>query len=346
LKGRCIIILFRGNERRDIFTDKRDQEKFFFYLGVLHKRYRIISYSYVLMNNHYHLLIETPEPNLSRVMRDLNGHYTIYFNKIHKRYGHLLQGRYKAILVDKDNYLLELSRYIHLNPVRAGIVQKPEEYPYSSYRSYVTKCKEELVSQQLILGLIANSTLKAQQDAYKRFVYEGISGSTNPIEDTYANSILGSEEFIEKITSEFLRKKDISDQVPESKKLRYGKSLDEIAMAVMNHYDIDKGALTKRKAKFNKGRKVFVYLARRYSDNKLSRISEFLDNSVTPVAISKLFSRTEEEMAKQKDLRRDIEKIEKILFDNANMYHVKTLLPKGFFLLLYCFLIFEPIVTD
>lgn len=317
-------ITVRGNERRDIFTDKRDQEKFFFYLSVLHKRYRIIIYCYVLMNNHYHLLIETPEPNLSRVMRDLNGHYTIYFNKIHKRYGHLLQGRYKAILVDKDNYLLELSRYIHLNPVRAGILPQPEKYRYSSMPYYTGKKRPpEWLNVKFVLEQFG-STQKAQQYAYKRFVYEGISGSTNPIEDTYANSILGSEEFIEKITSEFLREKDISDQVPESKKLRYGKSLDEIAMAVMNHYDIDKRALTKRKAKFNKGRKVFVYLARRYSDNKLSRISGFLDNSVTPVAISKIFSRTEEEMAKQKDLRKDIEKIKKILFDKANMYHVKT----------------------
>ncbi|GBD96319.1 MAG TPA: hypothetical protein ENG83_10230 [Nitrospirae bacterium] len=316
-------ITARGNERRDIFTDKRDREKFFFYLGVLHKRYRIIIYSYVLMDNHYHLLIETPEPNLSRVMRDLNGHYTIYFNKTHKRYGHLLQGRYKAILVDKDNYLLELSRYIHLNPVRAGILPQPENYSYSSMPYYTgKKMPPEWLNVKFVLEQFG-SRLKAQQDAYKRFVYEGIS-TRNHLEDTYASSILGTEGFIEKITSEFLREKEISEQVPESKRLRYGKSLEEVAMAVMNHYDIDKGVLTKRKAKFNKGRKVFVYLARRYTDNKISRIREFLDNSVTPVAISKLFSRTEEELVKQKDLRRDIQKIEKILFDNANMYHVKT----------------------
>ncbi len=321
----CYHITARGNERKNIYTDRKDYEKFLHYIGLVHKRYRIIVYSYVLMDNHYHLLIETPEPNLSRMMRDLNGHYTIYFNKRHKRYGHLFQGRYKAILVDIDNYLLELSRYIHLNPVRAGILPKPEDYRYSSMPYYAgKKTSPEWLNVKIVLEQFGN-TLQEQQAAYKGFVYAGVSVSTSPLEDTYANSILGSEGFIEKITSKFLREKDISDQVPESKKLRYGKNLEEIAMVVMNYYDIDKRTLNKRKVKSNKGKKVFVYLARKYTDNKLSSISGFLDNSVTPTAISKLVSRTEVELVKNRDMRKDIEKIEKLLFDKGiNIYHVKT----------------------
>lgn len=307
-------ITARGNEKKDIFTVRRDYEKFLDYLGVVHKRYKTIVYSYVLMDNHYHLLIETPEPNLSRFMRDLNGHYTIYFNKKHERYGHLFQGRYKAILVDKDNYLLELSRYIHLNPVRAGILPKPEDYRYSSMSYYSSnKTSPEWLNVNFILELFGK-TLQEQRNTYKKFVYAVDAGSTNPLIDLYANSILGSEAFIEKITSKFLREKDISNQVPESINLRYGKSLDEIATAVMNYYEIEKGILTKKKAKFNKGKKIFVYLARRYTDNKLNRISEFLDNSVTPEAISKLFSRTEDDLVQHKDLRMDVKKIEKLLF--------------------------------
>lgn len=317
-------ITSRGNERKSIFTDRNDNEKFLNYISLVHSRYKVMVYGYVLMDNHYHLLIETPEPNLSRVMRDLNGHYTIYFNKAHKRYGHLFQGRYKSILVDKDNYLLELSRYIHLNPVRAGILSKPEDYSYSSMPYYIgKKTPPEWLNTKFLLKQFGNA-IKEQQNAYKGFVYAGVSESENPLRNTYANSILGSEEFIEKVTSKYLRDKDISEQVPESKKLRYGKNLDEIAMAVVKYYDIDKRILTKRKVKFNRCKKVFVYLARKYTENKLGRIREFLDNTVTSVAISKLFSRTDEELARQKDLKRDIERIEKLLFDNTNMYHVKT----------------------
>ena len=128
----------RGNERRKIFFTQRDFEKFKEYLMGGQKKYGYILHSYVLMTNHYHLIIETPEGNLSRVMHNLNSSYTAYINTKRKRSGHLFQGRYKAIVVDKDNYLLELSRYLHLNPVRAKMVEKPEEYPHSSYRTFIS----------------------------------------------------------------------------------------------------------------------------------------------------------------------------------------------------------------
>lgn len=307
-------ITARGNEKRDIFTDKRDYEKFLYYLGIVHKRYKIIVYSYALMGNHYHLLIETPRPNLSRFMRDLNGHYTIYFNKKHERHGHLFQGRYKAILVDKDNYLLELSRYIHLNPVRAGVLRTPEDYLYSSMYYYLSnKTPPEWLNVTFVLDQFGK-TLQERRNTYKRFVYAKVGGSTNPLKNTYANSILGSEEFIDDITSKFLRGKDISNQVPASTSLKYGKTLDDIAAAVMNYYQIEENTLTRKKDKFNKGKKMFVYIARRYTDNKLSMICKFLNNNVTPEAISKIFSRTEEDLVHSKDLRRDLENIEKLLF--------------------------------
>ncbi len=290
----------------------------------MQERYKIIIYCYVLMSNHYHLLIETPKPNLSRMMRDLNGHYTIYFNRHHKRYGHLFQGRYKAILVDKDNYLLELSRYIHLNPLRAGIVSKPEDYRYSSMHYYIDKITVPIwLNVNFVLEQFGD-ILQRQRSAYKKFVYEGISALTNPIEDTYAYSILGSEDFITKITDKFLRKRDISNQVPKVKRLKYGKNLSDIARVVVSYYNIDIRTLIKRKTKFNSGKKVFVYLARKYTDNELNKIRGFLDNSITEVAISKLFSRTQEEIAKHKSFKKEIEKIERLLFDKDDMYQVKT----------------------
>jgi len=131
-EGAFYHITSRGNERRKIFFSKTDYKKFKEYLSDAQKKYNYRLHCYVLMTNHYHLLIETPDGNMSKVMHYLNGAYTNYINRKRNRYGHLFQGRYKAILVDHYSYLLELSRYLHLNPVRAGMVSKPGEYEYST----------------------------------------------------------------------------------------------------------------------------------------------------------------------------------------------------------------------
>ena len=111
-------ITSRGNERKAIFKNKGDRKSFLLYLKSAYLRYGAIVHVFCLMNNHYHLLLETPKGNLSQIMQHINGAYTTYFNVNHKRAGHLFQGRYKAILVDSDAYAGELSRYMHLNPVR------------------------------------------------------------------------------------------------------------------------------------------------------------------------------------------------------------------------------------
>jgi len=115
----------RGNEQKDIFKNRRDREKFLKYLASATQRYAATVHSYCLMSNHYHLLLETPEGNLSEIMRHINGAYTTYFNIKRKRSGHLFQGRYKSILIEADEYLVELSRYIHLNPVMPAWSKSP-----------------------------------------------------------------------------------------------------------------------------------------------------------------------------------------------------------------------------
>jgi putative transposase len=137
-EGAVYHVTSRGDDRRKIFSTKRDYEKFKEYLRDAKEKYRFILHCYVLMSNHYHLLIETPEKNLSRIMHFINSSYTTYTNVKKKRNGHLFQGRYKSIVIDKDSYLLELSRYLHLNPVRAKMVDKPEDYPHSSYKSFIS----------------------------------------------------------------------------------------------------------------------------------------------------------------------------------------------------------------
>jgi REP element-mobilizing transposase RayT len=131
--GAVYHITSRGNAREKIYIDDQDRENFLGVLGEVVRKYNWLCHAYCLMDNHYHLLVETPDANLSIGMRQLNGVYTQLYNRRHRRTGHIFQGRYKAILVDKDNYLLELSRYVVLNPVRARLAKLPEHWKWSSY---------------------------------------------------------------------------------------------------------------------------------------------------------------------------------------------------------------------
>ena len=131
-------ITSRGNLRESIFYDYKDRIRFLEILKRTKERYGYLLHAYALMDNHYHLLIETPKANISQIMQNINTSYTVYINKRYQRSGHLMQGRFKGIMVDKDEYLVSLSRYIHLNPVRAKVVQRPEDYKWTSYRAYMS----------------------------------------------------------------------------------------------------------------------------------------------------------------------------------------------------------------
>jgi len=135
--GALYHITSRGDRREAIYENDQDRVAFNSVLNVVCDTYNWVCHTYCQMDNHYHLLIETPDANLSKGMRQLNGVYTQTYNRTHGRVGHVFQGRYKAILVEKENYLLELSRYIELNPVRAGMVQSVSDWPWSSYRATI-----------------------------------------------------------------------------------------------------------------------------------------------------------------------------------------------------------------
>lgn len=135
--GALYHVTSRGNRQEDIYHDDADRHLFLKTLGNVCAVYNWRCHSFCLMSNHYHLLVETPDANLSKGMRQLNGVYSQSYNRKYKRVGHVFQGRYKAIHVEKESYLLELSRYIVLNPVRAEMVRSAEEWPWSSYRPTV-----------------------------------------------------------------------------------------------------------------------------------------------------------------------------------------------------------------
>ncbi|MCB1909275.1 MAG: transposase [Rhodocyclaceae bacterium] len=171
--GAVYHVTSRGDRREAIFEDDGDRESFLEILGRVITDFNWLCHAYCLMGNHYHLLIETPDGNLSKGMRQLNGVYTQASNRRHERSGHLFQGRYKAILVDADAYLLELSRYVVLNPVRAGMVREPGEWPWSSYRAMFGpgQCPPWL-SVDGLLSRFAKRRATAER-RYARFVAEG-----------------------------------------------------------------------------------------------------------------------------------------------------------------------------
>ena len=196
--GALYHVTSRGNARAPIFLDDDDRVSFLNRLQDTVERHRWRCHAYCLMDNHYHLLIETPEPNLSLGMRQLNGVYTQSINRRHGRVGHLFQGRYKAILVDKDSYFLELARYIVLNPVRAGMVDEASQYPWSSYLATAgARPTPVWLSCQAIHAQLADSTHQAQQ-RYRDFVYQG-RGAVSPWAMLKGQALLGSDEFVHRM---------------------------------------------------------------------------------------------------------------------------------------------------
>jgi len=186
----------RGNARSDIFHSASDRETFLKILSGVVQRFNWLCHAYCLMDNHYHLLIETPDGNLSKGMRQLNGVYTQKYNWLHQKTGHVFQGRYKAILVEKDSYLLELCRYVVLNPVRAGMTEKPEQWIWSSYSFTVgMKKPPEYLTTDWILGLFHHNKSEAQKH-YRRFVRSGI-GLKSVWEELHGQILLGKEAFID-----------------------------------------------------------------------------------------------------------------------------------------------------
>jgi putative transposase len=223
----------RGNERKAVFKSRRDREQFLGYLESATERYGAVIHVYCLMDNHYHLLIETPLGNLSKIMQHINGAYTMYFNTKRKRCGHLLQGRYKAILVEADEYSMELSRYIHRNPVRAGLEKHPDAYEWSSCQYYTTKPKApEWLQRDLILGYFDAEQKKAME-IYRTFV-ESVSEKEpmNPLSERLHSVILGSQDFVDAIKSAFLSARQPDRDVPDLNEIPKRVGIEEIEQAV------------------------------------------------------------------------------------------------------------------
>ena len=290
-------ITARGNERKDIYRSIQDREQFLSYLETATQRYKAVIHVYCLMSNHYHLLLQTPDGNLSQIMRYINGSYTSYFNIKRSRCGHLFQGRYKAIVVDADEYAGELSRYIHLNPVRAGIVEKPEEYKWSSYQYYIGMKKAPgWLKIDFILGYFgekANTAMKR----YHAFIHAlEQKGYWSPLKDTVASTILGRTEFVEHIKQRYLRGRDADRNLPALTELTRA-SINEISDEVKRVFAGD-SRLSKKAA---------IYLCHRYSGRTLKEIGAHYE--IGESAVSQTSRRFNILIEKDRKLRKKVNQI-------------------------------------
>ncbi|GBD97993.1 MAG TPA: addiction module toxin RelE [Nitrospirae bacterium] len=225
-EGAVYHITSRGNAGEGIFRDEEDRKNMLATIKKVRDRYKWLCHAYCLMDNHYHLIIETPEGNLSEGMRQLNGVYTQMFNKKHKRAGHIFQGRYKAILIQKESHLLEVCRYVVLNPVRAGIVRKPDEWKWSSYRGTAGQRKPHpCLTADWVLGQFGKRKRQAQKK-YKEFVRAGIGGE-RIWKEVRGQSILGKEDFAESLI-EYVKGYGDIKEIPRSQRYASRPGLDEL----------------------------------------------------------------------------------------------------------------------
>ena len=222
--GALYHVTSRGDRREDIYLTDNDRNAYLEILGEVCERYNWIIHAYCLMDNHYHILIETPDSNLSKGMRQLNGVYTQYFNRTHNRVGHVYQGRYVAIIIQKETYLLEVARYVVLNPVRARMVRTAKDWPWSSYRAtsgYI--CPPVWLNTNWIIAHFSRSKSTAM-DRYRKFVAEGKNQPS--IWEQLRNQVyIGNEDYIKQIQTKITKETDLSE-IPASQRRPMPKSLD------------------------------------------------------------------------------------------------------------------------
>ena len=297
----------RGNEGRAIFTGREDRLRFLQILEDYHRRFGILIHAYVLMDNHYHLILGTPRGNLLKVMHGINSGYTGYFNRKYNRKGHLFQGRYRGILVEKETYLLPLSRYIHLNPFRAGLVKKPENYEWSSYRGYLGSARTpRWLFPDWALAPFGEKKGRARR-RYREYVGAGLEMEGSPLSKVFGQVILGGEDFVETV-KDLAKRKVWSREIVERKKLQEGISLEKVSQIVKDAFGVRYDHILGRGKRENLPRKAALYLAKRLTEKGNQEIGEFF-GGIRASAVSKAAARFEKEIARNQDLRSRMESI-------------------------------------
>jgi len=292
----------RGNQKQPTYFSDDDR---YFFLNCLRKacaKFSVVVHAFCLMSNHFHLFLETPLGDLSRMMHSLITSYTVYFNKKHDRQGHLFQGRFKSVLVEAASYAKELSRYIHLNPVRSGLADAPGGYPWSSYDTYLGNAKpEKWLDTSVVLKLFGERVVESRR-AYARYVDEGIGKEQLEfIRDSVRTGILGNDIFIARIKKEYLQEElaNPSRDTPQLRRLRKSPDLPAILAA-------SEGVLGPRNKYLVP---VAIFLAHKNSPVRLREIGEFFSLSISSVSNARLKAKAM--IASNSVLAKAVEEIEK-----------------------------------
>ena len=305
-------VMNRGRRREKIFLSRNDYETFIKVLQETSDGWNLKISAYCLMSNHYHLLVHTPDGNISRCMRHINGIYTQRFNRHHKKDGQLFRGRYKAVLVDADSHLLEVLRYIHRNPLRAGIAKKLNDFAWSSHQGYISKAKKwEWLHKDFLLSMLSSKKSRCRS-AYIDFVSQG---EPEEIERFYSlknlPSVLGSDSFKEWVKEKFNHLR-FQKEIPESREL--APPPENIIAIVCDHFKVKKEqiAISKRGTE-NLPRDVAIYLVRHHSRDTLSSVGRHFEIS-NYSTVSSVVERIKARKNKDRSLQKHMERIEEKLF--------------------------------
>lgn len=308
-------VMNRGAGRQDIFENDDHRGMFLELLRESHEMFRAVIHAYCLMDNHYHLLISTPDANLNRIMRHINGVYTQRYNRLEKTDGSLFRGRYRAILVDADAYLLSVSRYIHLNPVAASMVKKAQEYPWSSYLAYISKDgtrnqrHPEWLNTDYTLSMLGK---RSKQLRYQQFVEGGVDPETRKFyEQLKQPPILGSERFINKMKRRFRPDKEISEQKRVSKPV----SMSRLVTLTAQAFKTDKNDLLQTmrgRGHTNIARTMAMYLSRKVAGYPLNEIADYFGLKSYGSVSSQLY-RFKQVLEQEEDTRKKLDQLCKMI---------------------------------
>lgn len=318
----------RGNEKKAIFGDDTDRITFLDILATSLELFHAELHAYVLMDNHFHLVLTTHEANLNRLMHRFNTSYTVYYNHRHGRSGHLYQGRYKAILIDADSYLLELSRYVHLNTVRTKKYSRVtteakkkimERYRWSSYGGYIhPKERQPFVTYGKILSLFGDNDIHDASQYYEGFVLSGIADDMNITywQDLKGQAVLGSKTFVEKVLKTISSKRQGETKaLSEIRRwITIPDSIEVISKAVSTVCHVPEEALYPKRSAYKEARSIFMELSCLYLSRKmpLSELGQKL-GGVSVAALSQNRRRLAERMIRDKTLQRQFEAIKEMV---------------------------------
>jgi REP element-mobilizing transposase RayT len=300
-------ILNRGRRGEPIFTSNRDYIGFIELLKDTCEMWKLRVAAYCLMPNHYHLLVQTPNANISRCMRHIDGVYTQRFNRNHQSDGQLFRGRYKSILIDADHYLLQLVRYIHRNPLKAGLIDDMDRYVWSSHRGYLSKAEKwSWLYKDFVFSMLSKNKNDRLKN-YRQFIsLEDEEDISQVLDKKKWPAILGPVDFINKVKERFFSEK-IDDEVPQSRQL--APESDQIKRVVCDHYGIrEKELLISRRGLSNEPRHMAIYLTRRLRGDSLKSIGEQFQVDKYS-SVSSVIGRLNAAMAEDRRLRKQVEKL-------------------------------------